>query len=59
MDRYDASAKANQDNTPTYCIWCRKNCERTEIVDTGEAWERWVYCPECDEESFHLIAEHE
>jgi len=59
MDIYDARAKAAQDNTPCYCIWCRAECERIEVIDTGDAWERWVYCPICDDESFHLIIEHE
>ena len=58
MDKYDATEKAWKDNIPCHCIWCRKDCERTEVVDTGEAWERWCYCKDCDEESYHLIEEH-
>lgn len=58
MDKYEAIKKANEDKVGTHCIWCREHCERTEVVDTEEAWERWCYCKKCDRECFHLIAMH-
>ena len=58
MNKSDAVKIASENNIPKHCIWCGKDCAITEIVDTGEAWERWCYCPDCEEESFHLIKEY-
>lgn len=35
------------------CQICSKECITHEQVDTGEDWEWWCYCPECDMETFH------
>ena len=37
------------------CIWCGKDCERAELLDTGEEIEMWCYCKECDSECWHQI----
>ena len=44
MDKYEAIKKANEDKVGTHCIYCGEHCERTEVLDTGEAWVRWCYC---------------
>ncbi len=56
MDKYEAIKKANEDKVGTHCIYCGEHCERTEVLDTGEAWVRWCYCKKCDMRCLHLIS---
>ena len=58
MNKYEATEIANKNQTPTHCIWCGNDCTITEVVDVGDAWERWCFCKKCDMQSFHLIQEH-
>lgn len=37
------------------CMWCDKECERVEILWTGEGVEAWCYCKYCDAETWHPI----
>lgn len=43
------------DEVDRTCIWCGKECDNTQLLDTGEEIEMWCYCKECDSECFHQI----
>lgn len=59
MNKHEAILKASEDRVPTHCVWCQKEATKTEIVHTGDIWQRWCYCKQCDLESYHPIEEED
>ncbi len=50
--------EAEKKNVKPICQSCQKECEVSEIVDTGESYDLWNYCKSCDIETFHLILDY-
>jgi len=47
-------------NVSNNCMWCFKECNKREIVYTGDedsqdGYEVWVYCDDCKTDTFHII----